>query len=352
MDEVSKATPLELLLPLMRARRSALVGDHRQLPPMFREGQDAEGLAEVADEEVPEEIALTPENLKKYEKFVTASLFRTHFERADESIKQRLTVQHRMHPHIMDAVNRFYEGQLTSGIEEPDTSRAHGLTILGRGDLPVISPEQHLVWVDTTKDERGDDWSEPASGSGQERTNDLEARLIVRMLRDIDDALIKTLPGPGERKQVGIVSMYQAQVRAIRQEMNRETKDRPFRAITCELSTVVKYQGKEKPIILVSMVRNLGGAASSRRRSSRANVARFEYINVAFSRAQELLVVFGAVDTFTPYQVELPPMDGSGPPRAVPVYREITQMVELSGAMKQASAIGELPSTAVGGRRR
>jgi len=351
VDEVSKATPLELLLPLMRARRSALVGDHRQLPPMFREGQDAEGLPEEADDDVPAEVALTPENLKKYEKFVTASLFRIHFERADESIKQRLTVQHRMHPHIMDSVNRFYEGQLTSGITDPDTARAHGLTIRGRGGLPVISPEQHMVWVDTTNDDRGATWVEPGSGSGQERTNALEARLIVRLLRDIDDALISTPLGSGERKEIGIVSMYQAQVRAIRQEINRETKDRPFRAIKYELNTVVRYQGKEKPIVLVSMVRNFGKSTPARRRSSRANVARFEYINVAFSRAQELLVVFGALDTFTPYQVELPPMDATGTPSVVPVYREITEMVERRGAMKQASALGELPSPGRGQRR-
>ena len=36
IDEVSKATPLELLMPLMRARRAVLVGDHRQLPPLFQ----------------------------------------------------------------------------------------------------------------------------------------------------------------------------------------------------------------------------------------------------------------------------------------------------------------------------
>lgn len=344
VDEVSKATPLELLLPLMRARRSALVGDDRQLPPMFREGQDAEGLADETDEGVPEEQALTPENMRKYEKFVTASLFRNHFERAGESIKQRLTVQHRMHPDIMDSINTFYEGQLTSGIVNPDEVRAHGLTVTGRGDLPVISPQQHMVWVDTTRDDRGNLWSEPAQGSGQERTNILEARLIVRMLRNIDDALVSG-PLRGDRlKEIGIVSMYQAQVRCIRQEINKQIKDRPFKAISYELNTVVKYQGKEKPIILVSMVRNFGPKASSRRRSSRANVARFEYINVAFSRAQELLVVFGARDTFAPYQVELPPMDATGAPRVADVYKEITDAVERKGALKQASALGELPS--------
>jgi superfamily I DNA and/or RNA helicase len=137
--------------------------------------------------------------------------------------------------------------------------------------------------------------------------------------------------------------MYQAQVRCIRQEINRETRDRPFKAIKYELNTVVKYQGKEKPIILVSMVRNFGPNASMRRRSSRANVARFEYINVAFSRAQELLVIFGARDTFAPYKVELPPMDATGSPIEVAVYREICDAIERNGAVKQATALGELP---------
>jgi hypothetical protein len=352
IDEVSKATPLELLMPLMRARRSALVGDHRQLPPMFREGQDAEGLTEESDDEVPEELALTPENINKYEKFVTASLFRTHFERADDSIKERLTVQHRMHPDIMDAVNRFYEGQLTSGIEDPDNKRAHRLTINGRGDLPVISPDKHMVWVDTTHDDRGRPWTEPAPNSDRARTNDLEARLIVRMLRNIDDALAGDPANAGKLKEIGIVSMYQAQVRCIRQEINKEIRDRPFKAIKYELNTVVKYQGKEKPIILVSMVRNFGPKASNRRRSSRANVARFEYINVAFSRAQELLVVFGARDTFAPYEVELPPMDATGSPTVATVYREICDVVDRNGALKQASALGELLPTHTGATRR
>jgi hypothetical protein len=345
VDEVSKATPLELLLPLMRARRSALVGDHRQLPPMFREGQDAEGVTDESDDEVPEELALTAENRQRYEKFVTASLFRMHFERADDSIKQRLTVQHRMHPHIMDSINVFYAGQLTSGISNPDSERAHGLTLLGRGELPVVSPNNHMVWVDTTHDDRDQPWIEPSKGSGRERTNILEARLIARMLRDIDNSLAARPIRDGQHKEIGIVSMYQAQVRCIRQEINQEIQNHPFKAIKYELNTVVKYQGKEKPIILVSMVRNFGPRASNTRRSSRANVARFEYINVAFSRARELLVVFGARDTFAPYQVELPPMDADGTPTQSYVYREIIDLVERRGALKQASALGELPVT-------
>lgn len=80
IDEVSKATPLELLLPLMRARKAILVGDHRQLPPLFQESQDASNTFEdMVNEEIEEgatDTLLTKENFKRYEKMVTASLFK------------------------------------------------------------------------------------------------------------------------------------------------------------------------------------------------------------------------------------------------------------------------------------
>ena len=50
IDEVSKATPLELLMPLMRARRAVLVGDHRQLPPLFQEGDEARSFMDEVEE--------------------------------------------------------------------------------------------------------------------------------------------------------------------------------------------------------------------------------------------------------------------------------------------------------------
>ena len=53
---------------------------------------------------------LTRDNLRRFEKMVTASLFKSHFEMADEAIRARLNVQFRMHPQIMAMVNHFYEG--------------------------------------------------------------------------------------------------------------------------------------------------------------------------------------------------------------------------------------------------
>jgi superfamily I DNA and/or RNA helicase len=60
-----------------------------------------------------QDTLLTKENFKRYEKMVTASLFKELFEKAPELLRERLTVQFRMHPDIMKMTNYFYEGQLT-----------------------------------------------------------------------------------------------------------------------------------------------------------------------------------------------------------------------------------------------
>ena len=113
IDEVSKATPPELLIPLMKARKAILVGDHRQLPPMFKEHEDSYKELTENQDSIPEEIRdlLTQENFRKFKKMVTSSLFKDYFEQADESIKHSLLVQYRMHSDIMDIINRFYEQQ-------------------------------------------------------------------------------------------------------------------------------------------------------------------------------------------------------------------------------------------------
>jgi hypothetical protein len=95
IDEVSKATPLELLMPLMRARRAVLVGDHRQLPPLFQEGDEARSFMDEAEENeaanaeensagnlAEAQTLLTRDNLRRFEKMVTASLFRNDFSRS------------------------------------------------------------------------------------------------------------------------------------------------------------------------------------------------------------------------------------------------------------------------------
>ena len=363
IDEVSKATPLELLMPLMRARRAVLVGDHRQLPPLFQEGDEArsfmdeveENEAANADENSAGNLAeaqtlLTRDNLRRFEKMVTASLFKSHFEMADEVIRARLNVQFRMHPQIMAVVNHFYEGQLECGLLRPDDDpdpklrRVHGLTFGNvDGGSPLLTPDDHVLWVDTTYNLHNQIHREDMDGNQPRRTNRLEAELIAETLEQIERQSATQGYSRSNKRKVGVVSFYANQCREIRAAIRRrrpQGANGRYEFLDVEVNTVIRYQGKEKSIVLVSMVRHDGydplrSGNQPRRRSSKANVARFEFINVAFSRAQELLIVFGAKSVYASYEVDLPRMDSAASLKRA-VYKDILDQLERDARLVPA----------------
>lgn len=323
IDEVSKATPLEMLLPLMRGKKAILVGDHRQLPPVFNEADGLTFEDEVEQNEALEDkqvsdTDLTQENLRKYEKMVTASLFKELFEQAPEALRERLTIQFRMHPEIMRMINFFYENQLECG--NPNAERSHGIEFKG-----LLSKKDHLLWVDTTNDENGRRFK---IDDGAGNVNRLEARMIARTLVDMNRQLEAQGYGKANKMKVGVVSFYQPQCRIIRDEIRKLNKGKlSFSALDVEINTVIRYQGKEKPIILLSLVKNNGGEMNQKFRAGRANIARFEFINVAMSRAQNLLLVFGARNMLENREVKLPRMDKQGFDKKM-VYKQMFKYLE------------------------
>ncbi|RYH58351.1 MAG: superfamily I DNA/RNA helicase, partial [Alcaligenaceae bacterium] len=346
IDEVSKATPLELLLPLMRARKAVLVGDHRQLPPLFQEGLEATSYLDAAEEVEEGEAgnsALTQENLTRFERMVTASLFKEHFEAARPGIRERLSVQFRMHPQIMNLVNHFYEGGLTCGLEEPDVERAHGFTLVGVHDHPIVTPKDHVAWIDTSRNLEGEVHCEDRDAAGRfMRTNRLEAYVIAQLLKQLDVQAVSQGHSRHKPLSVGVVSFYAGQLRLIRDAVKYAAPN-GWQALDVEINTVIRYQGKEKDVVLVSLVRNDGrDGKSAAGRSSRANFARYEFINVAFSRARKLLLVLGARSMLQSYQVELPKMDRPGTTRR-PVYQEMFRELEADGRIVDARHVMPAP---------
>ncbi|MEI7086315.1 AAA domain-containing protein [Pectobacterium versatile] len=364
IDEVSKATPLELLMPLMRARRAVLVGDHRQLPPLFQEGDEARSfMGEVEENEAANaeenstghpaeaQTLLTRDNLRRFEKMVTASLFKSHFEMADDAIRARLSVQFRMHPQIMAMVNHFYKGgELVCGLLRPDDDpdprlrRVHGLTLKSvDGGSPLLTPDDHALWVDTTYNLNNQIHREDMDGHQPRRTNRLEAELIAETLEQIERQSVAQGYSRTNKCKVGVVSFYANQCREIRAAICRrrpKESNGSFDCLDVEVNTVIRYQGKEKSIVLVSMVRHDGydplrSGNQTRRRSSKANVARFEFINVAFSRAQALLIVFGAKSMYASYEVDLPHMDHAGSVKRT-VYKDILDQLERDARLVPA----------------
>ena len=336
IDEVSKATPPELLIPLMKARKAILVGDHRQLPPMFKEHEESYKEITINQDSIPEEIRdlLTQENFRRFKKMVTSSLFKDYFEQADESIKHSLLVQYRMHTDIMNIINRFYEQRLSCGNSEAieKLEKNHNLTIKGIDGSTFIKPEIHAYWIDSSSTPNNKPIYEVRPNNSTSNCNILEKYIIIELLKKIADAYKEQGYNKNNQKTVGVISFYQMQVNEIREAFRNAKKTYDFSAINVDINTVDRFQGKEKNIIITSLVRN-----NEKGRASKHVVA-FERINVAFSRAQELLFIVGAKHMYENQSVQLPNMDMPGF-KTVLVYKNIMDTLYNKGAFKDCNKI-------------
>lgn len=336
IDEVSKATPPELLIPLMKARKAILVGDHRQLPPMFKEHEESYRELIENQDSIPEEIRdlLTQENFRRFKKMVTSSLFKVYFEQADENIKHSLLVQYRMHTDIMDIINRFYEQRLSCGNskEVEIMEKNHNLTIKGIDESTFIIPERHAYWIDSSCTPSNKPIYEVRPNNSTSNYNILEKYIVIELLKKIADAYKEQGYNKDKQKTVGVISFYQMQVNEIRDAFRKAKKTYDFSAINVDINTVDRFQGKEKNIIITSLVRN-----NEKGRASKHVVA-FERINVAFSRAQELLFIVGAKHMYENQSVQLPNMDMPGF-KTAPVYKNIMETLYRKGCFKNCDKI-------------
>ncbi|WP_202969649.1 AAA domain-containing protein [Roseburia sp. 831b] len=336
IDEVSKATPPELLIPLMKARKAILVGDHRQLPPMFKEHEGSYKELAESQENAPEEVRdlLTQDNFKRFQKMVTSSLFKDYFEQADEKIKHSLLVQYRMHTDIMDIINRFYEQRLSCGNSEEveRMEKSHDLTIKGVDGSTFVTPTRHAYWIDSSFTPSNKPIYEVRPNNSTSNCNVLEKYIIIELLKKIADSYREQGYNKNNQKTVGVISFYQMQVNEIREAFREVKKVYDFSAIDVDINTVDRFQGKEKNIIITSLVRNNEKGHASK------HVVAFERINVAFSRAQELLFIVGAKHMYENQPVQLPNMDMPGF-KTAPVYKNIMEGLNRKGCFKTCNKI-------------
>lgn len=336
IDEVSKATPPELLIPLMKARKAILVGDHRQLPPMFKEHEGSYKELAESQENAPEEVRdlLTEENFKRFQKMVTSSLFKDYFEQAEEEIKHSLLVQYRMHTDIMDIINRFYEQRLSCGNSEEveRMEKSHNLTIKGIDGSTFITPASHAYWIDSSCTPSDKQIYEVRPNNSTSNYNVLEKHIVMELLKKIADAYKEQGYNKNNQKTVGVISFYQIQVNEIREAFREAKRSFDFSAIDVDINTVDRFQGKEKNIIITSLVRNNEKGHASK------HVVAFERINVAFSRAQELLFIIGAKHMYENQSVQLPNMDMPGF-KTAPVYKNIMEGLNRKGCFKSCNKI-------------
>jgi hypothetical protein len=293
IDEVSKCTPPEILIPALKGKKLVLIGDYRQLPPMLHEN---------SLEEIATEMGSEPEDIR----FLEESLFKKQFEAAPESIKRRLTIQYRMHPYIMGAINQFYDHSLRCGIIQPEKERAHNLA----GD--IIREQHHLLWVKMPQEHS---FEEQVDGTSRYNLKEIDA--IDILCEQMEDVWSLKVAEGEPKKEIGIITFYGAQLRRIEEMLS----GRQFPSLSIRTGTVDRFQGMERQIIIVSMVRNnpngdIGFAKKPER------------VNVAFSRAQELLVVVGCHSLFTQHKGKVGSM-----------YSEVANIVRRNGGLIDVSSI-------------
>jgi superfamily I DNA and/or RNA helicase len=279
IDEVSKATPPELLLPMLKGKKIILVGDHHQLPPL---------MGQATLEELLEESDSLDEK-KELEKLLKESLFERLFRTLPAQNKTMLGIQYRMHESIMETITPFYkEGNysLQCGLTDSDAVRNHLI------DSRYIQRNDHLLWFDMPNESK---YFEEKVKGGTSRFNQAELNMTRKILMDIDIATEKAkIAGTMKRddkKSVGVISFYGEQVkridRLIQQELNPQH-------LNCRTGSVDKFQGMEMDIIILSFVRN------HREKGGDIGFARdYRRLNVALSRARELLIIVGSSEMFT-----------------------------------------------------
>lgn len=275
IDEAARCTASELLVPLQAARWAVLVGDQAQLDPLHR--------GEVVRE------------VRRNTQFPLREIKRSDFDRVfsssyGEIAGARLKTQYRMLEPI---------GRLVSEAFYPDLRLRAGRSeaVLPSGCLPE-GFDRPLMWVNTSG-LKEQSFESPGGKTGS-RINKVEADAIVLLLErwHQHDAFKTWLTNQTTAPfGVGVICMYAAQRDLIRRKILRS----PLAAHLdrhIKVGTVDSYQGKENPIVLLSLVRNNrdGSKAENERLVAEGFLSTPNRINVAASRAMDRLVIFGTLD--------------------------------------------------------
>ena len=247
IDEAAQALEAACWIAIRKADRVVLAGDHQQLPPTIkcieamRGGLDKTLMQHIVHNK-PEAVSL-------------------------------LKIQYRMNDEIMRfSSDWFYHGALSSAPE-----------VKYRSILDFDTP---IVWVNT----EGMDSNEEFVGESFGRINKAEATLSIEELKKYIEKIGKERL-LDERIDFGLISPYKAQVQYLRQLIKKDAFFKPFRQLIT-INTVDGFQGQERDVILISLVRanedgQIGFLNDLRR------------MNVAITRAKMKLIILGDASTLT-----------------------------------------------------
>ncbi|WP_338972841.1 AAA domain-containing protein [Spiroplasma endosymbiont of Panorpa germanica] len=326
IDEASKATMLEIIMPLVFGHSLILVGDYRQLPPLIK----------ITQAEVDFINAETNKNydFEKIYKLLDDSIFKKLITRANPTIKETLQVQYRSSRQIMEVVNNFYDGYLKIE-DETDLKKFHNLKVTSSIGNSIISPEISTYWVDSSRRADGELSLEQTEDFSTSFYNDLEIDLTIEMIKKIDKSVGERKSNFSEKPSLGIICMYGLHVNKMKRSYKKISSS--INNLKVIISTVDDFQGKECDFVIVNLVRNPAKISSIGQKF----IKRYERINVAFSRARKLLIIIGSSRTTNGVSVKIPDMENPLKIKSLNVYDDILSYINFHKGYKTAKDIYE-----------
>lgn len=247
IDEAAQALEPACWIAIRRASRVVLAGDHCQLPPTVKSIEALRGglgttLMERIVRQKPDVVTL-------------------------------LKTQYRMNEQIMRFSSDWFYGGMVEAAPQ----------IRFRGILDFDNP---MAWIDTADVEGKEEFVGESFG----RINRAEAQLTLDTLQEYFTKIGKQRI-LDERIDVGVISPYRAQVQLLRRLIKKKEFFKPYRGLI-SVNTVDGFQGQERDIIVISLVRanadgQIGFLSDLRR------------MNVAITRARMKLIILGDVQTMT-----------------------------------------------------
>ncbi|MBR1395586.1 MAG: AAA family ATPase [Prevotella sp.] len=251
IDEAAQALEAASWIPIRRCQRVILAGDHCQLPPTVKS------------------IAALKAGL--------GTTLMERIARQKPEVVTLLRVQYRMNEEIMRfSSDWFYGGQVVSAPEVKYRS--------------ILDLDVPMEWVDASDEETA---GEEFVGESFGRINKAEAELTLQTLQQYFERIGKTRV-LNDRLDVGLISPYRAQVQYLRQQLRKREFFKPFRSLIT-VNTVDGFQGQERDIIVISLVRSNDEGQIGFLRDLRR-------MNVAITRARMKLIILGDIATLTQHQ--------------------------------------------------
>lgn len=289
LEEAARSNPMDLIIPMSWAsRRIIMVGDQNQLPHLLESDIARKTIDAMAEEDDQDEKM----------NILHQSLFGIMFNNLEKYNSKRvrtitLKEQFRMHPNIGDFISRtFYNGQLSAGRTDLDVARSHQLS------LDWAKGKQFVFWNVSSRFPESE---------GRSKSREEEARVVFNIIDEIcKDPMSRNL-------SIGVISFYSHQIDLLFQEAKKrnyatDTNDgielnEEYRIMKDEngnlkekmrIGSVDSFQGKEFDIVILSTVRSNSlprNAGNERKVFGFLTLA--NRLNVAFSRAQRLVITVG-----------------------------------------------------------